>query len=347
MDDLKYLSLFKESFPIAYTHISSPSMKSFLNTRDYKELPHVILHGNSPWLNQQYIDLFLNQVVRSNKSELIKHHCTEEVTYNRVKVSVEYLSFDEGFEFDVDSLINNDRYIICGFVKSVIGRKCLRSGEKHIIVLHNIDRIHAKSLAMLSSLLNCHNALFILSCASTSSINTKLKSHCALINAHVINFASFARLFIQNHRSDIGDPSDWIEKSNHDIVSLCVLLELSSLDEYNDYLHLFLSSALKQLVALASRQTSSSLKHHPYLIIKQMVTTLMKSSAPFQLISSQIIKIVSEEYPMARIIDVVELCAETDHMLVNTSRHIFTLERFFLKLTERIHGLKLIRSCHF
>lgn len=348
MGSLQYLNRFVEAFSFHYPQFAHPSMTGWLKCRDYRELPHTLIYGPSPFLAHLYADAFIQH--QFGIASLKKQSRTQDMSFRHSPVSISFLEHPQFTEFNMDTAVQNDRCIVQHILSERLQSLCVQPGEKHVIILHHVDRMSPASLAQLTGLLmRSHNAFFIMTCCKTGAMPAKMKSRCLLVSSAMHGFDAFATRFVRNHRPDLCTSPrmpPWIQRwVKKDIVKLCMLMELSDPATYQDAFHTFIETALIALQkACHARKFSAST--HVYTQVRELVSVLLKTSIPFTLVASSVLHFILQHKPDATA-DVVALCAETDHLLLKSTKHLFALERFFMRLAERIAHLKPALSCYF
>lgn len=324
MECLTYLNEFIKNFSTEWApHVCRQPLLQFIQSLDadpdsYTTLPPLLLQGRDIVVLKCVIRLIMEKIIQGSAEA---RTVQEELSPSRALVYQEHERFLE-FQLGDDTWI--DKHVINERLSTVSQAICLRSGEKHIVVLKGVNHMSNKQTQhQLRRLLERTPSLWIImSCTSTDAIDTNVLSRCMILNAQPV--PGFIKPFVQQSAQQSESAEFIYQRAGNDIVTACILLESATATataQYTDFVGEAVSTWL-------TGSTSERLTR-----MRDLITALLKSGAPFTMVAMHTIKWFESHAP-CRIDRVLQYAADASHALAQMHRVYACYELFFLQVHE-------------
>jgi len=181
-----YLRAFKENFADIYA-IAPHATLDALIAHGVEECPHMILYGPEGGLKNDYVRVAVAGLYGARADALKPVIYTHTITVNSVKHDVAVTTTTYSIEIWPSEIAAYDRYIMSDVIKPIISQRN-PIHARHIVVLHDADRLSEQAMMCLRRMLELYHttAIFVLVAGSISRIPNAIVSRCCLIRCPLL-----------------------------------------------------------------------------------------------------------------------------------------------------------------
>jgi hypothetical protein len=263
------------------------------------------------------------------------------------KFELSFIKHSHYLEIDVDTFVQStDKLILCDFIKHVICDQYNVQKKPQILLIHNIQRLHEKSLIALSKVLEkSPSVYFVFPCSETCfHIYQKLSAFCLITQCNLDNkniLIHFIKHLEENQFKTCYpsfNSNDFIMKSNmilkrasHDIINAIILLQLPKPYIYQGYLTPLIENFIKN-----SHINNKNNIMHFEKDTKNLCAKLSSTCIPIPEITKIIIQYTNTNHPQ-HIYDIIRMSANVDHQCKLSHKQSFALELYFYEVVNLLN----------
>ena len=327
MDRLQHIRTLKDMLwnqGLLLKHCRNLTRHFTLDASAIDDMPHAMLFGNSQLVTRMIArkHVFTIKNITQPYDEL-KY---VEVIYESTTVSklaASYKSYNDFIEIDVDGM---DKMILGEVMKSIVQQKTV-TGQRHVMIIYGVDGLNENMISSMRKLLEIYasNAYIIMTTSSMSRIHEAIKSRCIVINCNIggRGIYQMTKAFVKVVRPDICNKEhilNIVKQCDNDILNVCVLLELANPHLYKGHLVCFVNKRIDELVEVKQIDIGEYER-----LLREICTKLSAACIPINALAKLIIH---ENRHNPKICDIVQLCADTDHVAMASNKTIFVMEKF-------------------
>lgn len=342
MDRLTYLNTLTTLLWDHMEEYCKPITSQFIHCENaHYDMPHALICSRSNMVNRliakkHIFNLF--KEVHSYSADCQGNVVTRELLYGSDgKTEVTYKTYPHFIEIDLEVMAqnNSDKMALPELLKQMTSQRNIH-GHRHVILLHNMDALSSALMHALRKVLETYsaNAYLVMTCRAQTHIIDAIRSRCVIVNPG-LDIRKIAPALIDECRPELSPYVDVIlNKANHDLINLVILLELPCPDAYIGHLAVFVEGRLKELCTT---------KDHHELEVKtrDMCTKITAACVSIPYLMKKIIEFVMIYAPPC-VHTVVEMAANIEHKIAISNKAVFALEYFMHELIQlmRPHFVK-------
>lgn len=269
---------------------------------DFDDLNAIIIFGN----DKTYMDAYVHEhLMESNERHvpIQKKKATWE--------DIEYEFSDFHFEFDF-----SHKHI--AFIKSIIRNKSI-SKRRVVFYLRNIDEVYKSDQSALTRLFEQYwQVRFIMSARSLSNVHENLFSHGVFINI-AFDVDKLYEFVDKSAVCQSDFKTRYFEKHGQNIISIVLNKDQSELT---------IENYIKECINGLKKERSQL---NLIMKVREMCYRLYHMNVPLHYICKFVLFMFKD---FKRYVDLVMLCAESEHASLQITKGILIYENFFLKLIK-------------